>query len=338
MRKILCVAAGVLAATSLAGCGTAANTAPSQKALVYQGGGWNGDARVFEHCVAESSGRHRYGSGDHVFYYPAGQRTFDFTGEKNADSGVIQVVSRDGVTMGVSGVATFALNTQCDEKTGGVLRQFHERVGLKYAAYQEHGQDDFDDSDQGGGDDLKKDNGWNRMLSIYLKNPLRIAMSQAAASYNWKDLYKNPVVRRQWQADVVELAPQIILAQSGGAFFCGPSYTGKQGEPCGKVTKTGTGKDQVVTCEGCIGLQIDPPLPPDSLLEAQTATQANTEKQAAVAAETQSIATLVKILGQDGYIFYRYQQQVDKAMAEGRPAPPAPVLPGTGVLYPAAAK
>lgn len=268
---ILAVVAVVLLIFGASGC-SRVSTAPDEVMLHYAGGVF--EANRFERCISPSSGATILGPGDTSFSYPFGQRTFDFTGSDDAESTPITVVSKDNVQMTVAGSATFTLNTDC-----AVLRQFHERIGLKYAAYQD-----------GGG---HTSSGWRRMLNFYLKQPLDRALDAASQEFEWRRLFNDPNVKQQWEARVGELAREFIKETAGAEYFCQPNYAG-----------TGDCGDIVLT--------IQKPEPPASLVEALAAEQAAKQQNLAqqqintkVKTELESIKDLVKVLGPQGAILWK---------------------------------
>ncbi|MEU6999252.1 SPFH domain-containing protein [Nonomuraea sp. NPDC046570] len=265
-----------LAAVAVVGLGLAAtgcsrvSTEPDEVVLHYAGGTF--EAIKFERCINPSSGATLLGPGDTAYHYPFGQRTFDFSGAEDAESGGISIVSRDNVEMKVAGSATFTLNTDCK-----VLQQFHEKIGRKFGAY-------FDEGESGG---------WTRMLNFYFKQPLDRAMDAASQEFEWKKLFNDPNVKQQWEQRVGQLARQFIKETAGADYFCQPNYAG-----------TGDCGDVVLT--------IQKPQPPESLITAlaaeQAAKQQNLAQQqinAKVKTELQSIQDLVGVLGPNGAILWK---------------------------------
>lgn len=286
MNKSVAAVTAVVAAGLLAGC-TGVSTNPDEVGLTYNAGPISDTE--FDKCVNPST-REWDGPSDRHFTYPFGQRTYVFADEES-DSGPIRVVTKDNVTMTVSGVATFALNTKCE-----VLRNFHERIGIKYRAWMEDGQT---------GD------GWLNMLNTYLKQPLDKAMDAVSKEYGYKQLYSDPKVKEEWEAKVSALAAQFIKDQAGANFFCQPSYagTGKCGEPV---------------------LTLQAPVPPENIQNALTAEQeavaqneAQKQRNQRVRTELESIKELVDVLGPEGYVLY-------KAVQEGKVSV-VPVPNGTGL-------
>lgn len=267
---LLAVVAAIALGITAAGC-TRVSTAPDEIVLHYAGGMF--EARKFERCIDPSSGATYLGPGDTYYAYPFGQRTFDFTGVKDAESDPITVVSKDNVEMTVDGVATFTLNTDCD-----TLRKFHERIGLKYDAYLDDGETSA---------------GWDRMLNFYLKQPLDRALDAASQEFEWRKLFNDPTTKQKWEERVGTLTAQFIKETAGADYFCQPNFAGTG--PCGSIVLT-----------------IQKPEPPDSLVSAlaaeQAAKQQNLAQQqinAKVRTELQSIRELVKVLGPNGAVLWK---------------------------------
>ncbi|WP_203985554.1 SPFH domain-containing protein [Sphaerisporangium rufum] len=273
---LLTVIAIVVLGFVASGC-SKVSTAPDEVRLHYAGGAF--EAIKFEKCINPSSGATYLGPGDSSYSYPFGQRTFDFSGSDDAESGPISIVSKDNVQLKVAGSATFTLNTSCE-----TLRRFHERIGLKYVAY-------FDGSESS--------SGWRRMLNFYFKQPLDRAMDAASQEFEWKKLFNDPNAKQQWEQRVGVLARQFIKETAGADYFCQPNYGGS-GE-CGDVVLT-----------------IQKPEPPQSLIDALAAEQAAKQQNLAqaqintkVKTELESIRDLVKVLGPQGAILW-------KAVQDGR--------------------
>lgn len=268
----LAVVLAVVLGFTATGC-SRVSTEPDEVVLHYAGGTF--EAIKFERCINPSSGATLLGPGDTDYHYPFGQRTFDFSGAEDAESGGISIVSKDNVEMKVAGSATFTLNTECK-----VLQQFHEKIGRKFGAFFEDGES----------------KGWSRMLNFYFKQPLDRAMDAASQEFEWKKLFNDPNVKQQWEQRVGQLARQFIKETAGADYFCQPNYAGVG--DCGDVVLT-----------------IQKPQPPESLISAlaaeQAAKQQNLAQQqinAKVKTELESIKDLVNVLGPNGAILWKAVQ------------------------------
>ena len=198
MRR-LALPIAAFAVLAVAGC-TTVSTAPDQEAVKY-GYGWT-ESGKFKGCADPSHKERHSGSGlgDRYYYYPAGQRTFDFTGGKEADSAPFGTVSKDNVQVSFAGVVTFELDTNCD-----VLKRFHEQIGLKFSAFMD-------------ADDTTSD-GWTRMVNIYIGQPLHRALATEASKNGYRDLYNNDAIKQQVEAALNDDLAAQVQALAGGAYF-----------------------------------------------------------------------------------------------------------------------
>lgn len=247
------------------GCSVAPN--PDEAGLEYDAGAFS--ATTFSNCVSPGS-REYHGPGDQVYLYPAGQRTFEFAANEDAEIGQATVVSKDDLELQVTGLVTFSLKTDCD-----TLQQFHERIGIKYEAYE------YD--------------GWVRMLRDYIGHPLERALDDATKAFAWRDLYTSAETKGTWERAVGELLAKYIAEQGGEAFFCSPVYTPGSTGDCGDPQLT-----------------IQQPVPPEPVRAALTdtqraieATRAQGEENVRVTTELEAIRSLVAVLGPDGYVLYQ---------------------------------
>ena len=250
--RTLIPAAGLLA-LALTGC-SITTPEPDQKGIVYDAGMFSDT--TFQNCINPGS-RDVSGPGDQGFVYPNGQRTFEFADKQGAESKPLTVVSKDNLEMTVSGVATFSLTTDC-----ATLRKFHEQIGLKFKAYE--------------------DAGWNRLIGVYIGQPLDRAMDAAAKAYGWKDLFSNPAIKQEWEKSVATYAAQFIKEQGGAGFFGGFSVTLQQPQPPQGVR--------------------------DALASAQQAVEENTAQKAKNErsnTELESIKQLVGVLGPQGAVMWQ---------------------------------
>lgn len=265
------LAASAALALGLAGCSV--STQPDEAALEYDAGPVSSTS--FDSCV-EPGNRQYYGPADKTFTYPAGQRTFEFSGGDSAQMGTATVVSSDDLELTVTGLVTYSLNTGCEP-----LQEFHERVGLKYEAYEP--------------------DGWTEVLRDYIGQPLNRALDDATKGYEWRDLYTSGEVKGEWEEEVGALTADYIDEQGGGKFFCNPTYTAAEDEECGIPQLT-----------------IQQPVPPEDVRAALTAAQeaaeqttAQEEENKRVAAEQEAIEMLVDALGPEGAVLWEAMRRGD---------------------------
>ncbi len=267
MKKLTLAALAALAVGAvllLGGC-SSVSTEIDQVALHYTGGPIQ-DKHYADFVPPGVSGR-LGGFGDKYYIYPYGQRTYTFA-RTNAEAPPLSIVSRDNVTLTVTGQVLFTLNTNPE-----VLRQFHERIGMKYKAWEPEG--------------------WRRMLADYVLIHVDRALDGTAQRYGWKAIYNDPAVRNAFEKDAAAEAVRRVREATGGEYFCSPTYTGTG--PCG---------DMVIT--------IQKPEPPAKLVEALAAEQAAILQNEAqkkinqkVATEMESIRQLVAVLGPNGAVMWK---------------------------------
>lgn len=209
-RVLLAVCGLAVVGVSATAC-SVANTAPDQVALHYSGGTFS--SQKFQNCVDPGT-RKTYGAGDKYFYYPTGQRTFKFSNDGGSDTKPLTASTKDQQELSVSGTITFTLNTSCEkfkdstgrEWPGGMLQKFNDTVGRKFQAYSSDGG-----SEPG--------SGWDKMLSVYIKDTTDRAVDNEALKYGWEDLYNNVETKTQWEKDVVSKIPDLVKQLSGDDFF-----------------------------------------------------------------------------------------------------------------------
>jgi hypothetical protein len=188
-RKALLVGAVALTLTACSSVSTNAD----QQGLSYDAGSFSSTA--FQNCVKPGS-RDWSGPGDTGYVYPAGTRTYTF--DDPGDRGAIDIADKDGQPLTVAGILTFTLPSDCD-----TVREFHERIGLKYGASS---------------DGVEQ---WGELLDDYLGQPLRSAMRDAAAGYGWRQLYSDAASRTEWENKVKGLLPEYVKDLAQGDYFTG---------------------------------------------------------------------------------------------------------------------
>lgn len=190
------IAAGAIALMGLTGC-TVTNPNPDENGVLYD----KGPIRDTEFATCVAPGEKKFSSMmDQGFTYPAGQRHFVFAGETpdGVDRKRYDAPTKDAVTVGVEGQMRFELTGDCE-----VLRQFHEKIGLR---------------NQG-------DDGWNRVLETYLNQPLNRAITETTQGKEWKDLYADPAAKAEWEREVMDKLDTYITQAAGGEYFTNISLT-----------------------------------------------------------------------------------------------------------------
>lgn len=211
MIKRVFAALLALALTAGAAACSSVDTDPRQVALHYSGGSW--EAQTFKSCVPSSTLEVANSAGDHYYYYPTGDRTYEFRGDGNAENveqGAIEITSSDRISLKVSGLLNFTLNTDCEPFTdkggkqwpGGHLQMFHERFNKDRVAPEESGQE--------------MTGGWRTMLVNRIGGPLNQLMDQMALRYSVAQLDSDPTKKDEWQKAVLDELQNRIDASFGG--------------------------------------------------------------------------------------------------------------------------
>lgn len=190
-KRIILALLGILAVFSVSAC-SGVNTQPDEVALHYSGGSLS--SATFKECV-ESSSRNWDGPGDDHYTYPKGQRTFSFTGREGSEMSPVAVVTNDGQELHVPGFVTFTLNTDC-----ATLQSFHEKVGIKYEAYNNNP-------------------GWNEFLNDYVAVPLTASMNKASLASDWRTLYASAEAQAEFERYVKDNLPGEVESALGDDFI-----------------------------------------------------------------------------------------------------------------------
>lgn len=190
-RLIIAMAAVALMAT---GC-SSVSTGPDQVALKYESGQFA--SKKFIDCIPVSTREREWDPSLDYFLYPANQRVFDFTGREGADAGVITVATKDSIQMAVPGLVRFTLNTDCE-----ALREFHEKIGNREAAY-------FEEAD-------KPSDGWRRVLEQFIGRQIDATLDREALAYNWREIYTDPAAKARLDKAVAENLQELVNANTEG--------------------------------------------------------------------------------------------------------------------------
>lgn len=200
MKRILIAIAVVFGIMVMTGC-SSVSTAPDEASANYNDGSFT--SKSFQDCTGRSK-RVWDGPGDQHYVYPAGQRTFSFTGAEGSEHSPMPVTTGSQEVL-IPGFVTFTLNTDCD-----TLRKFHETIGNKYGAYK------------GGG-------GWDDFLNDYIAVPLSATLNEAAGAIDipkdesvdqsWYHLYTNAKAQQQFEEYVHTHLPTEIENTLGSEFI-----------------------------------------------------------------------------------------------------------------------
>lgn len=258
----------LLALLTAGGC-TTVSTDSDQVALHYDAGAFS--STTYQECV-KNNNRTWDGLGEQYYKYPAGQRNFDFTGGDDAEAPPYTVVSRDNQELSISGGLTFRLDTSCDHD-GGMLRKFHEEIGLKFQPVLD--------------EDGKTTDNWLEMLRFYIGQPLNKALAAEAQKYDWLALYNDPATRVRFETAInANLGAAVVATTGGTAYFQGFNLTLQKPVP----------RKELV--DGLAAVQV-----------AITQRQALVEQNATLDEKLKQIRKLVAVLGPDGYLLYDVMQR-----------------------------
>lgn len=199
-RGIATAGALLAAACILTGC-TSVSTEPDQVALQYEGGSFS--SKKYGTQVPPSK-KEWFGPGDVTYVYPIGQRSYDATGGDGSERGPFTSSSKDSVEMATPLSLTLDLKTDA-----ATLREFHEKIGLKYKAFYEDGTKDSTGISPG----------WRRMLDFYIGQSLDTTVDRVLAGQAWRDAYGKAEVRTAIETAVRNELPGIVKAKMGGDYF-----------------------------------------------------------------------------------------------------------------------
>lgn len=208
MKKLtgIILGASIMAVTACSSVSTTGSTV----ALQYSAGPF--DTKAFSKCWSENQKSLSNDPADDYFYYPAGQRDFDFDEGEGKDSGPFQSTTKDNITISTTGVVKFELNTECKEYTdstgkkwpGGVLQYMHETLTNQKGAF----------GDESGA--MSQPN-WSNFLRAYLGAAVDKAVDNSTLRFSHLELNNNSEVKTKWESGVKEDAEAIVQTLTQGA-------------------------------------------------------------------------------------------------------------------------
>jgi hypothetical protein len=177
--------------------------------ISYGGGPFEGSH--YQRVVQPGSNLFFNGLFDQLYLYPADQQNYIIS--KNAEQGAVK--GADSVTAPTSDrvqieyqVATFfKLNS-------GLLRSFHEQLGLKYRAYTS--------------------DGWSKMLQDTLRQQIESAIQQETRRHTVEEMIGDADVLDTVQTAIQRTIARQLIASLGREYFCGPNHV--PGRACGPIT------------------------------------------------------------------------------------------------------
>ena len=176
--------------------------------ISYGGGPIEGNH--FQKVVEPGSPLFVNGFMDSLYLYPADQRNYIISkspdqGGKKADS--VLASSKDRVQVEYQVATYYKLNSDR-------LRDFHEQLGLKYAAYT--------------------DNGWAKLITDTFRQQIESALQAQTRRYDVADLYANRNTLESIQLAIQKSLKLKLREALGQEYFCGPKFT--PGGECGDLT------------------------------------------------------------------------------------------------------
>ncbi len=174
-------------------------------------GGGPIESAHFQRIVQPGSSLFWNGFFDKLYLYPADEQNYIISlnprvGAVRGKDSIIAPTS-DRVALTYQVAIYFKLNTD-------LLRQFHEQLGLQYAAYTS--------------------SGWNSMLQDTFRQNIENAVQEQTRLYSVSQLYGNSQNLVQFQSTVQHDFGSRLVAALGAPYFCSPSF--KPGGPCGDPT------------------------------------------------------------------------------------------------------
>lgn len=187
---------------------TTEKTPADKIAISYGGGPFEGNQ--FQQIVQPGSGLKFNGWFDKWYEYPVTLRNYIVSsaaeeGDKEAFD-VIVSSDADGVEEQVELTLSFQLNQE-------LIRSFHERLGLKYGAWD--------------------DDGWRKMLADNMRQPLNNAVNKALKEFPTDDIKKDPTVLEKLEKSIERELEKSLDDVLGADYFCGPTTI--EGDDCGPV-------------------------------------------------------------------------------------------------------
>jgi len=186
-----------------------AKTPKNKIGLSYGGGPF--EAAHFQRVVQPGSSLFFNGLFDQLYLYPADQQNYIISlsprvGAVRGKDSIIAPTS-DRVQLTVQAAVYFKLNTD-------LVRQFHEQIGLQYAAYTS--------------------GGWSNLLQDAFRQNIENAVQTETRKYPVAALYGNAQSLSALQDAVQTSLNQRLVAALGAQYFCSPSF--RPGGPCDPPT------------------------------------------------------------------------------------------------------
>lgn len=173
-------------------------------ALSYGGGPFEG--KQFQKSVNPGSGLVFNGWFDNWYTYPVTQRDYIVSNAADGDRGVADVIGcadKNNVNQNVELAVAFKLNAN-------KIRGFHERVGLKFHAWN--------------GGEYQGGVGWDKLLNNTFRKPLEIAAREACRQFTTDELRSGEGVLTNMSSIVGKNLKESVNRFLGDEYFCGPNF------------------------------------------------------------------------------------------------------------------
>ena len=208
-RVLLTVSVFLLFLFALAAFRGFTKTSRNMIGISYGGGPF--ESAHFQRIVQPGSSLFFNGFYDNFYRYPADEQNYIIS--KSPRVGAVRgadfvlAPTSDRVPLTFQAAIYFKLNT-------GLLRQFHEQLGIQYRAYTAAG--------------------WNNLLQDTFRQQVENAIQEQTRQYDVSQLYGNAHNLVQLQTAVQTGLAQRLIAALGEPYFCSPQF--KPGGPCNPPT------------------------------------------------------------------------------------------------------
>lgn len=215
LRRLTVAVAALSLVASTAACSTVVE--PDNIGLYYTGGSRQGSK--FQECIDPGT-TGPYPVNDNVYFLPTSGRTWNIAKEGGDTNVPIEAPTKPtkagaGPVVKMWVKADFFLNTDCEKKKGGIVKEFWEELGRRYGA-------DIDPAQSP--EEWSKDPGWLNMMTNVVVPALLKAVQDISRQYEADPLVYN--IGGIWTKIQEDIGKGFTaeLIRSNGQFFCGPSY------------------------------------------------------------------------------------------------------------------
>lgn len=210
VRRVIALSAaaavGLFALGAILGALTGLKKTPRDEIGISYGGG-PFEGQHFQGVIQPGHGLFENGMYDHLYLYPVTQRNYIIS--KNPTEGdrhevdFIPAPSADRIEVDFEVATYFKLNTD-------KLREFHENIGLKYAAWTE--------------------DGWLQMLNDSFRQQIENSIQEEARKYPVTQIYSDPSTLATIQREVGTVLKERVTDVLGDEYFCGPTFIPGRGD------------------------------------------------------------------------------------------------------------